>query len=171
MQGNAAIELVMALPKLEKQLLRKRRYSCHCEDLAQTLWLFPFPALLFGHSCQRPPDTIGQVIAMAKAKLLVQLEMHLVEGRGRCSWHMPENGNWLLIQIQGEVFCDWSFDLKSQKIKLQLLGDHRNTVNECKECLCLGGVFCFRCRLKLRRDVWHLNGSCQFCLHQKMELF
>lgn len=23
--------------------------------------------------------------------------------------------------------------------------------------------FCFRCRLQLGRDIWHLNGSCQFC--------
>lgn len=48
----------------------------------------------------------------------------------------------------------------------QPLGDHRNSINDCEECLCLAGAFCFRCRLKLRRDIWNLNGNCQFCLHQ-----
>lgn len=27
----------------------------------------------------------------------------------------------------------------------------------------LNSVFCFRCRLELGRDIWHLNGNCQFC--------
>ena len=166
MRGNAAIELVMALPRLERQLLRKRGHSCHCQELTETLWLLPFSPPWLGHSCQHSPDIIGLVIATAKAKLLFQVEMHPVEGRGRRSWHMPENGNWWLIQIQGEVFGDWSFDLMCQKKKLQLLGGHRNSVNDCKECLCLAWGFCFRCRLKLRRDIWHLNGNCQFCLHQ-----
>ena len=167
MEGNAAIELVMALPRPKRQLVRKRGHSCHCQELTETLWLFPFSPLWMGHSCQHPPDIFGLVMAIAKAKLLFQVEMHPVEGRGRCSWHMLGNGNWLLIQTQGEVFGDWSFDLNCQKKNLQLLGDCRNSVNDCKECLCLARVFCSRCRLKIRRDLWHINGNCQFyCLHQ-----
>lgn len=101
MQGNAAIELVMALPRLERQLVRKRGHSCHCQELTETLQLLPFSPLRLGHSCQRPPDIIGMRIAITKPKLLFQVEMHSVEGRGRRSWHMPENGNGLLIQILG----------------------------------------------------------------------
>lgn len=104
MQGDRTIELVMALPRLERQLVRKRGHSCHHPELTETLWLFPFSHLWLGHSCQCPPDIVGLVIAIAKAKLLFQVKMHPVEGKGRRSWHMLENGNWLLIQIQGQVF-------------------------------------------------------------------
>lgn len=52
------------------------------------------------------------------------------------------------------------------KEKTTTLRDHRNSINDCEECLCLAGAFCFRCRLKLRRDIWNLNGNCKFCLHQ-----
>jgi len=84
--------------------------------------------------------------------------------RGEGKMSLAHAWEWQLIANPdlGDAFGDWSFDLKCHKEKLQLLGAAEMVSMTARNACVLQGFFffhCFRCRLKLRRDSWHLNGT------------